>query len=93
MRHLRRAAVIAAIGLLALLPGAAAEQKLPRSITVTAPVKYVNCGGGCCCGEVTVLYLGHYYGDPSYCRWWRPGRSWPTLREGQNVTATLWLWR
>ena len=70
-----------------------AGDPLPRSITTTAPVKYVNCGGGVCCGEVTVVYHGHYYGNPSYCKWWRPGRAWPTLREGQNVTATLRLWR
>jgi len=66
---------------------------LPQKITVTAPVRYVNCGGGVCCGEVTVKYYGHYYGNPFYCKWWRPGRVWPTLTEGQRVTTTVWFVR
>jgi len=92
---MKRLTTALALALLLSATSAAADNggPLPATITVYAPVRYVTCGGPCCCGEVTVVYRGHYYGDPSYCRWWRPGRAWPTLREGQNVTATLRLWR
>jgi hypothetical protein len=91
---MKRRLLVALASLALLLPACVgADDALPRAITVTAPVKFVNCGAGCCCGEITVRYMGHYYGDPSYCRWWRPGRAWPTLREGQSVTTTVALWR
>lgn len=62
-------------------------EPLPEFITVYAPVTNVACLGPCCCGDVTVMYRYHWYGNPSYCRWFRP------LRDGQQVRATLRLWR
>ena len=56
----------------------------PPTLTVTAPIQHVYCGGPCCCGDVTVRYQGRYYGDPSYCRWFRP------LKNGQLVTTRVW---
>ena len=85
---MKRRLLVALTSLALLLPACVgADDALPRKITVTAPVRYVNCAGPCCCGEVTVIYRGHYYGNPSYCRWFRP------LTEGQNVTTTVTLRR
>lgn len=62
----------------------------PASITATVPVRGVVCKLGCCCGSVSLVYMGHWYDRPlGYCRWFRP------LRNGDLVTTTLYLhtWR
>jgi len=71
-----------------LTPGSAqAGNYPPTSLKVRAPLDGVYCSAGCCCGSVTVLYRGHYYGDPMYCKWFRP------LKAGQLVTTTVYLMR
>jgi hypothetical protein len=84
MKHLAAAVLCAAL-LWPAVVHAGAGEPLPRTLRVTAPLSYVSCSGPCCCGEVTVRKYGRYYGDASYCRWFRP------LRDGQLVTTTVSL--
>lgn len=57
----------------------------PASITVRGQLTFVACGGPCCCGVIATRYMGHWYENSRYCRWFRP------LRNGMTVTTTAWL--
>ena len=75
------------VSMLPAVAHAGAGEPLPRAMRVTAPLSGVSCMGPCCCGEVLVIWHGHYYGNPSYCKWFAP------LRNGQNVTTNVTLRR
>lgn len=86
--RLLAAALMALLALALFVVASYAGSPPPRSITVTAPVKFVTCGGPVCCGQISTIYQGHWYSAPrGYCKWF------VQLHEGQPVKATLTLWR
>lgn len=67
-----------AYGLGYAAPGTGADA--PMTITLQGKLAGVTCLGPCCCGDVSTVYQGHWYGAV-YCKWFH------LLHDGDVVTV------